>query len=184
MPEKALEERYSHSGRKVMYLAVAGKIAALFVVSYAVDKNLEGYLKLLESNGIQILVRTNDVNVTEDLIAESFGIPKQNFKVLSSVAGRLFKRRRDAVSDRLPARIIHDGTAYSMLRAVAASCNIVTKKKLGSVVQIVLTVLAFILCAALYCTSFGYIFSGLTAALFLGIGLVISGGIMLIGKIK
>ncbi|MBQ2847079.1 MAG: hypothetical protein IJE74_02355 [Clostridia bacterium] len=184
VPEKALEERYSHSGRKVMYLAVAGKIAALFVVSYAVDKNLEGYLKLLESNGIQILVRTNDVNVTEELISESFGIPKQNFKVLSSVAGRLFKRRRDAVSDRLPARIIHDGTAYSMLRAVAASCNIVTKKKLGSVIQIVLTALAFILCAALYCTSLGYIFSGLTAVLFLGIGLAISAGLMLIGKIK
>ena len=184
VPEKALEERYSHSGRKVMYLAVAGKIAALFVVSYAVDKNLEGYLKLLESNGIQVLVRTNDVNVTEELIAESFGMPQQNFKVLSSVAGRLFKRRRDAVSDRLPARIVHDGTAYSMLKAVAASCSIVTKRKLGTAVQIVLTALAFILCAALYCTSLGYIVNGLTAVLFLVAGLAISSGLLLIGKIK
>ncbi len=184
VPEKALEERYSHSGRKVMYLAVAGKIAALFVVSYAVDKNLVGYLRLLESNGIQVLVRTNDVNVTEELIAESFGMPQQNFKVLSSVAGRLFKRRRDAVCDKLPARIVHDGTAYSMLRAVAASCNINTKRKLGSTVQIVLTAIAFVLCAALYATSLGFIFSGLTASLFLGIGLLISSGIMLIGKIK
>ena len=184
VPEKSLEERYSHSGRKVMYLAVAGKIAALFVVSYAVDKNLEGYLKVLESNGIQVLVRTNDVNVTEELIAESFGMPQQNFKVLSSVAGRLFKRRRDAVCDKLPARIVHDGTAFSMLRAVAASCSINTKRKLGSSIQIVLTALAFILCAALYATSLGYILNGLTAATFLGIGLIISSGLMLIGKIK
>ncbi len=184
VPEKSLEERYSHSGRKVMYLAVAGKIAALFVVSYAVDKNLEGYLKVLESNGIQVLVRTNDVNVTEELIAESFGMPQQNFKVLSSVAGRLFKRRRDAVCDKLPARIVHDGTAFSMLRAVAASCSINTKRKLGSSIQIVLTALAFILCAALYATSLGYILNGLTAAAFLGIGLIISSGLMLIGKIK
>lgn len=184
VPEKALEERYSHSGRKVMYLAVAGKIAALFVVSYAVDKNLEGYLKLLESNGIQILVRTNDVNVTEELIAESFGMPQQNFKVLSSVAGRLFKRRRDAVSDKLPSRIVHDGTAFSMLKAVAASCNIVTKKKLGAVLQIVLSAIAFILCAALYCTALGYILNGLTAALFLVAGLAVSAGLMLAGKIK
>ncbi len=184
MPEKSIEERYSHSGRKVMYLAVAGKIAALFVVSYAVDKNLEGYLKLLESNGIQVLVRTNDVNVTEELIAESFGMPQQNFRVLSSVAGRLFKRRRDAVCDKLPARIVHDGTAYSMLKAVAASCSITAKRKLGSIVQIVLTALAFIVCAALYATSLGFILNGLTAALFLGIGLLISSGLMLIGKIK
>ena len=184
VPEKALEERYSHSGRKVMYLAVAGKIAALFVVSYAVDKNLEGYLKLLESNGIQILVRTNDVNVTEELIAESFGMPQQNFKVLSSVAGRLFKRRRDAVSDKLPSRIVHDGTAFSMLKAVAASCNIVTKKKLGAVLQIVFSAIAFILCAALYCTALGYILNGLTASLFLVAGLAVSAGLMLAGKIK
>ncbi len=184
VPEKSIEERYSHSGRKVMYLAVAGKIAALFVVSYAVDKNLGGYLKILESNGIQVLIRTNDVNVTEELIAESFGMPQQNFKVLSSVAGRLFKRRRDAVCDKLPARIVHDGTAYSMLRAVAASCSITTKRKLGSIVQIVLTALAFITCAVIYATSFGFVLNGLTAALFLGIGLLISSGIMLIGKIK
>ena len=184
MPEKAIEERYSHSGRKVMYLAVAGKIAALFVVSYAVDKNLEGYLRLLEKNGIQVLIRTNDVNVTEELIAESFGMPQQNFKVLSSVAGRLFKRRRDAVCDRLPARIVHDGTAYSMLRAVAASCSITAKRKLGSIVQIVLSALAFIVCAVLYATSLGFVLNGLTAAVFLGIGLLISSGIMLIGKIK
>ena len=184
MPEKAIEERYSHSGRKVMYLAVAGKIAALFVVSYAVDKNLEGYLRLLEKNGIQVLIRTNDVNVTEELIAESFGMPQQNFKVLSSVAGRLFKRRRDAVCDRLPARIVHDGTAYSMLRAVAASCSITAKRKLGSTVQIVLSALAFIVCAVLYATSLGFVLNGLTAAVFLGIGLLISSGIMLIGKTK
>lgn len=184
VPEKSLEERYSHSGRKVMYLAVAGKIAALFVVSYAVDKNIEGYLKLLEKNGIQVLVRTNDVNVTEKLIAESFGMPRQNFKILSSVAGRLFKRRRDAVSDRLPARIVHDGTAYSMLKAVAASCSISSMRKLGAVLQIVLCAVAFILCAALYCSSLGYILNGVTAAVFLAAGLAVSAGIMLLGKIK
>lgn len=184
VPEKSLEERYSHSGRKVMYLAVAGKIAALFVVSYAVDKNLAPYLKRLESNGIQVLVRTNDVNVTEQLISKSFGMPQENFKVLSSVAGRLFKRRRDAVSDRLPARIVHDGTAYSMLKAVAASCDVSAKVKLGSVIQIVLSALGFIFSMALYCTSMGSVFSGLTAAAFLGAGLALSAGAMIIGKIK
>lgn len=184
VPEKALEERYSHSGRKVMYLAVAGKIAALFVVSYAVDKNLAGYFKTLESNGIQVLVRTNDVNVTEELISKSFGLPQENFKILSSVAGRLFKRRRDAVCDKLPSRIVHDGTAYSMLKAVAASCGVCSSLKLGSVIQIILSALGFVLSMALYCTSMGAALNGLTAALFLGAGLAISAGAMFLGKIK
>lgn len=184
VPEKTLEERYSHSGRKVIYLAVAEKIAALFVVSYAVDKNLTAYFKALESNGIQVLVRTNDVNVTEELISKSFDMPQENFKILSSVAGRLFKRRREAVCDRLPSAIVHDGTAYSMLKAVAAACGIGSGMKLGAIIQIILSVLGFALCMALYCTSAGAILNGITAALFIGAGLAISAGAMFFGKIK
>ena len=184
VPEKSLEERYSHSGRKVMYLAVAGKVAALFVVSYAVDKNLEGYFKVLEDNGIQVLVRTNDVNVTQELIADSFGLPRETFKILSGTAGRLFKRRRDAVCDKLPAGIIHDGTAFSMLRAVAASCDISAKMRFASIVQVMLSVLGFVLSMVLYCTAKGAFVNGLTAALFLALGLGISAAIMLLRKIK
>ncbi len=184
MPESTLEEKYIHSGRKVMYLAVAGKLAALFVVSYAVDKNLEGYFKLLESNGIQVLVRTNDVNVTEELISKSFGLPQETFKILSSVAGKLFKRRRDAVCDKLPAKIVHDGTAFSMLRAVAASCSITSRAKLGSVLQIVLSALGFVLSMVLYCTANGPAFNGLTAAIFLALGFALSAGVLALRKIK
>ena len=184
VPEKTLEERYSHSGRKVMYLAVAGKIAALFVVSYAVDKNLAPYFRQLEANGIQVLVRTNDVNVTEELISKSFELPQETFKVLSSVAGRLFKRRRDAVCDKLPAGIVHDGTAFSMLRAVAAACSVSTGVKLGAIVQIILSVLGAVVCAALYCTSLGAVVNGLTALVFLAAELAILAGIMLLSKIK
>ncbi len=183
VPEKSLEERYSHSGRKVMYLAVAGKVAALFVVSYAVDKNLGKYFKVLEDNGIQVLVRTNDVNVTQELIADSFGLPRETFKILSGTAGRLFKRRRDAVCDKLPAGIIHDGTAFSMLRAVAASCDVSAKMRFATVIQIVLSVLGFILSTVLYCTA-GTLVNGLTAVLFLAFGLVLSAGIMLLRKIR
>ncbi len=184
MPEGISEDKYTHSGRKVMYLAVAGKLAALFVVSYAVDKNLEPYFRLLESNGIQVLVRTNDVNVTEELISKSFGLPQETFKILSSVAGKLFKRRRDAVCDRLSAKIVHDGTAFSMLRAVAAACSITSQARLGSVIQIILSALGFVLSLVLYCTANGPVFNGITAAIFLAAGLAVSAGILFLRKIK
>lgn len=183
MPDKAIEEKYSHDGRKVIYLAVAESIAAMFVVSYAVDRNLGRYFKVLEENGIQVLVRTNDVNVTEELIADSFGLPQETFKVLSAVAGKLFKRRRDAVCDKLPASIVHDGTAYSMLRSVAASCGMESSKKLGTVAQIVLSALGFVLSTALYCTGLGSLMSGLTALGFLVVGLAVCSGVALINKI-
>lgn len=184
VPDKSFEDKYAHSGRKVIYLAVAEKIAALFVVSYAVDMTLEPYLRVLEANGIQTLVRTNDVNVTEELISESFALPQENFRVLSSVAGKLFKRRRDAVVDKLPAGIIHDGSAYSMLRALASSCNITSKSKLGTVLQIIISVLGFVLTAALFCTGNGELFTGITSFLFILAGLVISSGLVFLGRTK
>ena len=184
VPDKSFEDRYSHSGRKVMYLAIAGKIAAVFVVSYAVDKKLEGYIRTLESNGIQVLVRTNDVNVTEELISKSFGLPQETFKVLSSVAGRLFKRRRDAVCDKLPAAIVHDGTAFSMLRAAAASCNISSQSKLATVLQVIFAALGFVICTVLYCSGNAVVVNGLSALLYLIATLAVSMGIVLLGKIK
>ncbi len=184
VPDKAVEDKYAHSGRKIIYLAVAEKIAAMFVVSYAVDMNLESYLRILESNGIQMLVRTNDVNVTEELIASSFGLPQENFRVLSSVAGKLFKRRRDAVSDKLPAGIVHDGTAYSMLRAVASSCNMASKSKLGNVLQVIFSTLGFVLSAALYCTNSADFFSGTAAVIFLAAGITVSSVLTFLGRTK
>jgi hypothetical protein len=144
-PDKAYEDRYAHDGRKVIYLAVNEQLAAMFVVSYSVDENIKNYLKQLENNGIQILVRTNDVNVTENLISESFGLNPDNFKILSSVAGRLYKRRKDSVTDRLPAGIIHDGGAFSMLKAMATACSMAAKNRIGIFMQIAAMVLGVVL---------------------------------------
>ena len=144
-PEKAFEDRYAHDGRKVIYLACNEQLAAMFVVSYSVDENIRNYLKQLENNGVQILVRTNDVNVTENLISESFGLNPDNFKILSSVAGRLYKRRKDTIIDRAPAGIIHDGSAYSMLKAMAAACSMAAKNKIGLFMQIAAMAVGIIL---------------------------------------
>ncbi len=166
VPDKSVEDKYTHSGRKVMYLAVAGKLAALFVVSYAVDESLRPYLKELESNGTQVLVRTNDVNVTEELISHAFDMPKQSIHILSSVAGRLFKRRRDAVTDRLPVRVMHDGTAYSMLRTVAAAGRMNAASRLGSAAQIAAAAIGFAGMAVLGGLGLSEYFNGFTAVLF------------------
>ena len=71
-----------------------------------------------------------------------------------------------------------------MLKSVAASCGIGSGMKLGAVLQIILSVLGFALCMVLYCTSLGAVLNGITAALFIGAGLAVSAGAMLLSKIK
>ncbi len=154
-PDKALEDRYSHDGRKVIYLACNEKLAALFVVSYCVDEEMKNYMKQLEKNGIQTLVRTNDVNVTEELISERFGIGPNNFKILSSVAGRLYKRRKDTVSESLDAGIIHDGKPESMLKAIATCCKMSNRGKIGTILQFVLMAIGLVLTIVFGCSEGG-----------------------------
>lgn len=155
-PEKEFEDKYVHSGRKVIYLACNEQLAAMFAVSYSVDNSLKNYLKQLENNGIQVLVRTNDVNVTEELISSKFGLNPDNFKILSSVASRLFKRRRDTISDSLPAEIIHDGKATTMLKAIATACSMTRKNKLCLIIQILAMVLGVGLAAFAGCSEIGF----------------------------
>lgn len=176
-PDKEFENKYLHSGHKVIYLACNEQLAALFVVSYSVDENMKAQLKKLENNGIQILVRTNDVNVTEELISKSFGLSQENFKILSSVAGRLYKRRKDNVSETLPAGIIHDGKADSMIRAIASSCSMASAMKMGRILRAVLSVLAIGAGTAVACMgAFGL--TGAVASLLMLAEVVITSGVL------
>ena len=155
VPDKSLEEKYTVSGKRALYLAVCGKLAAMFVVSYAVDLNLRPFFERLENAGVSIIIRTNDVNVTEDLLSRGFGLPKSAFCVLGSVAGRLFASRRNEAAAKAPAKLGHNGTAFTMLRAVTAAASLVRNADFGMMLQIALSVLGFAVCAILAATSSG-----------------------------
>lgn len=179
-PEKSFEDKYTHDGRKVIYLACNEQLAAMFVVSYSVDENIKNYLRQLESNGIQILVRTNDVNVTEELISSRFGLNPDNFKILSSVAGRLYKRRKDSVVESLPAQVIHDGKSDSMLKAIAVACSMANKKKLGFIIQMIAMVIGVVLTVLIGCTDGGI--GGVTAMLVMLVEALGVSGVLFLNK--
>ena len=47
VPKQAYEEKYTRKGRKALYLAVAGKIMAMFIVSYSGNTKMDHGLKNL-----------------------------------------------------------------------------------------------------------------------------------------
>ncbi len=137
VPGKAEEDKYKHDGRRVMYLAMTNKIAAMFVVSYTADEALLPYLKSLENNGIQLLVRTCDSNITEDLLADCFELPINDVKVISATAGRIFKRNRDAVRETAPARVLHNGTSFTLIKSVAVATGLCFSIRFAQLIQII-----------------------------------------------
>ncbi len=169
VPDRSIETKHTSSGRRVIYLAVCGQLAAMFVVSYAVDESLREYLERLEAAGTKIIVRTNDVNVTEEMLARGFEMPKSAFCVLGSVAGRIYTNRRDEVTERCPVHLVHNGTALTMMRAFAAIQQLCRDMDVLFVIQVILCVLGFVGAAALTGLSMLEQLNGITVSAFLAL---------------
>lgn len=149
VPPKDSEVNYRHNGRQVMYLAVAGKIAALFVVEYTASVDIGSYLHELEKDCITILVRTSDPNITEDLIAAFFNIDSRSVKVISSVAGTMYKDLKKTPLEQADANILHDGSIVSFLSSVSSAISLSHSVKIPQLVMIITGALSMLLAVLL-----------------------------------
>lgn len=137
-PGRESELKYRHDNRQIMYLAVSGKIAAMFVVGYKANPGIKSSLKMMESKGISILVRTSDANITEELISNFFGLHKNAVKIISAVAGEMYRKER-LKKRNAEAKIIHNGSVKSMLAAVNAAAGLYYSEGLLSAIQSILS---------------------------------------------
>lgn len=155
---KEEEKKYTKGKKQVIYLAVEGKVAAMFVVGYGADEGIAHYFRMLEKAGINILVKTSDANITEELIEQYFGLPRNYIKVISPVAGVMFKEYSEKEIKKEPCRILSENGLKSSLRAFIAAININEQKRISTVLQYVGVGIGIILMAL-----FAFI-SGLTQA--------------------
>ncbi|MGN0519752.1 MAG: hypothetical protein ACI4LB_03345 [Candidatus Fimenecus sp.] len=132
-PAREEEQRFRKDGCEVIYLAVEGKIAALFVVEYAANERLSGYLQDLETYGISILVRTADPNITEGLIEQYFDLPHNLVKIISPVAGTMFRELTEEEPKPADCGILHNGRAPAFLRAFLSAFILEEKIKLAQI---------------------------------------------------
>lgn len=133
VPKEEYERKYTRKGRKALYLAVAGKISAMFIVSYSADDMLKRSLKKLEKSGITILLKSCDPYINEESIMDIFGLPEGFIRVMTSSNARIFEKYSDIVVEKSPAYTVHNGTAQGFISAVRGSENLVNTESLLSV---------------------------------------------------
>ena len=84
LPSMDYENKYTKNGRMApIYMAVAGKLFGMFLVSYRPNAGARKILDRLAQSGISVLVQSDDFNVTSKLVASTYRIPKGTIKVLS-----------------------------------------------------------------------------------------------------
>lgn len=132
-PSKAEEKEFCKDGCEVLYLAIEGKTAAMFVVEYAANARLTGYLQQLEKYGVGILVRTSDPNITEGMVEQYFHLPHNLVKVINPVAGEMFRALAEEPPTEAPCGILHNGRMPSFLRAMLASFVLEEKYRLSQI---------------------------------------------------
>ena len=118
-----------------MYLAIDGKAAAAFIISYDVDAANAKLLKTIEADSISLLVRSDDANITDEMVARKLLLPQSGVKVLSAVSGDLYKNYVKETTSAADSLLVHDGSAYSFLYAIKSALSLGTFKQVLKVFQ-------------------------------------------------
>lgn len=149
VPDIAVEEKYLKRGKNVMYLSVAGKVAAMFVISYYANENIGRSLRKVEERGLTILVRTSDSNITEELLCQYFKLPLSAVKIISPVSGDIYNKYRKTTLDSPTSGILHKGTEDSFLTSLTSAIRLNKLSSVNGVVQIVYCAVAISIFALL-----------------------------------
>ncbi len=146
IPSADYEARYAKDGRRLVYLAIAGQLSAMFVVSYLPDPEIQSALEDLCRSRVTLLVRSCDPNITTSDLCESFGLDEYYVDVLPASAGRQYVQLTEKTTDNLPAVMASNGHILGMARALSVCRGLQAKVIAALVVQTVFALFGLILC--------------------------------------
>ena len=148
-PDKELEDKYRRAGKNVVYLAIEGKISAMFIVVYKANEETAAYMQELERDGLTIFFRTSDANITEKFLEAEFGLPENVVKIINPVAGDMYSQISHNKIERTDAKIIHDGNIKSMLSALHGAFVISSFVNSSRLIQLIASVIGVVIMAVL-----------------------------------
>lgn len=132
VPKESFENKYTRKNRKALYLAVNGKIMAMFIVSYSASPELKKELKKIEKSGITLIVRSNDPYINEESLSSLFNLPKGFIRVMDYPAARVYDKYSEMSVEKSPAYVVHDGSAKSLIAAIRCAISANRSKSLVS----------------------------------------------------
>lgn len=148
-PALSGEEQYMKEGRQKTYFAKGNKAVAMFVTTYSSTLRIAEELQRGEANGISLLVRTSDPNITSEKIAEDFGIFFRSVKVLSTGLGNVCQEISSQKEDSSRAYLATRGSFLPFLRALSGCVRMKANISLTVVIQLIGVILGVLITAAI-----------------------------------
>jgi hypothetical protein len=152
-PEREDIMKYLENGKKPLFIALDGKLAAMMVLSYKADKRRKIELRRMEETGISLIVRSVDANITPKFVGKLFDISESSVSVVTGKLGGVYSDVTDGEISRADALVATKGRVESLMSVVTAS---VKEKRIIHLIvaaQNIAVVLGFVLVALLSCAS-------------------------------
>lgn len=146
VPSADYEARYAKDGRRLVYLAIAGQLSAMFVVSYLPDPEIQSALQYLCRSRVTLLVRSCDPNITASDLCDSFELDEYYVDVLPAAAGRLYMQLTEKAIDSLPAVMASNGHILGTARVLSACRGLQIKTTVALVIQTIAALVGVLLC--------------------------------------
>ena len=145
LPSMDYENRYTKNGaRAAIYLAVAGKLYGMFLVSYLPNRKAASILEQLTGSGTSVLIRSSDFNVTSELVAATYGVPRNMVKVLTQTECDLLETET-AYRPESEGVLIHSGSCASFLGGLRAALCAAQGEHMARLVQAAAIILSALL---------------------------------------
>ncbi len=145
--DEEIEAQAKQNGCFVLYLAIEDEVCGMFSLKYkSVDPDTEDALYELVRNGITIAVKSNDPTITPELIGEIFDIDKDYVIVMPSHTVQCYDEQT-VPCEHGDSALSFTGHASLFPKLVVACKKIQAKLSVAIVVQSILTILGFSLCA-------------------------------------
>ncbi len=122
-PSVEVDHKILRQGYFPVYLACDGKPCALLSVKYNVKRDIAYRLQKLSESGITFLIDNCDPNLSDNMIADYFGLNAISVRVMGSLGSQLNAEAAEH-SESLSSVAMHRGTAVSLIELFIAAGNI------------------------------------------------------------
>gem|GEM_PF-1601623 len=149
VPSRDYENRYTKaSTRDAIYLAVAGKLYAMFVIGYSPDEEMTRLLHELVQNDISIIVRTRDFIISPEKISRMYDIPQSMVTMVRDSSMQELARMTE-YTRHCPSALTHVGSVGAFLGGMIGCNNLLTNAAISAVIGLAGMLVGIVLSAVL-----------------------------------
>lgn len=122
VPSMDFENRYTKGTKNAMYLAVSGQLFAMFTISYRQNQQTLETLHRLHRQGISVLIKSDDFNLTSDYLCALYDLPEGSVQVLNAEKRRALAPQTGYVRQS-DACMAHSGSFASFVGGLGAAID-------------------------------------------------------------